>query len=247
MIPAFGTRISGTLVKMVALEIFIRGWLVQIMDKSIFVERLTEMGVSFDTRYPDPRIIGFQRGNGIKLPIPGDIGNIARVLAMVLRLYESATALWIWRRSGSWVPNQRDLHCYGGIIRGLEKLGLPLAQGAVLCETSDRPVLPAVLLLWVTIQWCVDDDIFLVAGSNFPVTWIDHDGDFFLDCAKDKAASELNGTFCKLAAEKVELERVTSVDSKVGQKTAGSRRVKGCHVSDAAFMGLRPENSPRGM
>ncbi len=78
----------------------------QIIDKSIFVEQLTKMGVSFDTRYPDPYVLGFQSGNGIKLPIPADIGNIARVLAMVLRLYESAEALWIWRRSGTWMQSQ---------------------------------------------------------------------------------------------------------------------------------------------
>ena len=153
------------------------------------------MGVCFDTRYPGPHVIGFQSGNGIKLPTPGDIGDVARLLAMVLGLYESAAVLWIWRRSGSWAPSARDLYCYGGIIRGLEKLGFPLAQGASLSETSDRPALPALLLLWVTIQWCVDDDIFLVSGNNSPVAWIDHDGDIFLDCANDKAASELMAHF----------------------------------------------------
>lgn len=168
----------------------------EVVDKRSFMERFTETGISFDTRYPAPQTIGFRKGNRIKISLGGEVGDIARLLGMVSKIYDSAEALWIWRRSGTWVPSKLDLDGWRGeIIQGLEALGLPLADGAVLCRNSERRLLPSVLLLLLSIQRSVDDDVFLIAADKFPVAWIDHDGDLFLDCASEEVESGLRTHF----------------------------------------------------
>ncbi len=167
-----------------------------VVDKSSFLERLAGTGIGFDTRYGPPHVIGFQAENQFSIPRPRDIGNIARLLRMVVKIYAPAEALWIWRRSGTWLPSAFDFtDLRGGTIRGVEALGLPQADGAILCPKSERWLLPSILLLWLSIQASVDDDVFLVAGATFPVAYLDHDEDIFLDCANEQIASEYRSHF----------------------------------------------------
>ena len=97
--------------------------MMKIVAESEFVDELARYGIGFDTRFPAPQTIGFRDGNMITIPIPAAIGDIARLLCMVVKIYDSADALWMWRRSGTWVPGKWDLEGWrGDIIRGFETL-----------------------------------------------------------------------------------------------------------------------------
>lgn len=160
----------------------------KIVDTAEFVEEVARYDIGFDTGYPHPQTLGFQNGHLFEMSIPRDINGTGTLIAQLLEIYEDIEPLWVWRRSGTWVPSQWDLDGWrGSVIRGLEGLGLPLAQGAIRCDSSDKRLLPAMLLLWASVQRSVDDDVFLVGTEKLPVAWIDHDGELFLDCASEEA------------------------------------------------------------
>jgi hypothetical protein len=73
-----------------------------VIDNDTFLSLAAKQGIALDSRYAEPRTLGFQNDFKLAVPMPTDVRRRHIALSLALGLFADEVPFWVWRRGGVW-------------------------------------------------------------------------------------------------------------------------------------------------
>lgn len=169
----------------------------RIVDNASFLDHVGKQGVGLDTRYSEPRELGYQNDLWFSVPMSGRVLQRKQMISATLTLFSDETPVWVWRRGGVWrlkTPEDRPgprVDADRAAYRVFAMAGIHDEQEVTLyLDPHEKDVLYAILFMNSLAAGSVWQDLFVVPEDQGLVLSFDHHEDIAVRC-RDQATYDL--------------------------------------------------------